>query len=356
MDHLRLADGATVNHLSGSPSKGHLAVIGAGSWGTVFAAVCAAQGPVHLWARDVNLADQISQSRTNPRYTGSVVLPPGLDVTAVMAEAVAGADVVAMAVPSAGMRTVAEQVREWIEPGVAVISLAKGLDPRSGEQMSQVLTSVLKGHPVAVLTGPNLAAEILTGQPAAGVIAAGDLAVAQMLQRRLVNPVVRLYTNTDVVGCEVAGVVKNVIAIAVGMAEGMGFGANTRATLITRGLAEISRLGVAMGADPLTFAGLAGVGDLVATCLSEQSRNHSVGFALGQGTEIADILESMTMVAEGVRSSVGVLQIARRYGVEMPITEQVVAVCHDGRSADAAMALLMGRGHRSEREEQVTPR
>ena len=356
MDHPGLADGATVSHLGESEGAGHLAVIGAGSWGTAIGAVCAEQMPVRLWARDANLARQISRTRTNPRYAGSAVLPKGLVATGELAEAVVGADVVAMAVPSAGMRATAERVRQWIEPGVAVISLAKGLEPGTGEQMSQVLASTLPGHAVAVLTGPNLAAEILAGQPAAGVIAACDSAVAQMLQRRLANPVVRLYTNTDVVGCEVAGVVKNVIAIAVGMAEGMGFGANTRATLITRGLAEISRLGVAMGADPLTFAGLAGVGDLVATCLSEHSRNHSVGVALGHGVAIEEILGSMTMVAEGVRSSVGVLQIARRYGVEMPIAEQVVAVCHNGRSAGEAMALLMGRDHRSEREEQVTPR
>jgi glycerol-3-phosphate dehydrogenase (NAD(P)+) len=356
MDHPRPAAGAIVSDLDVPLGTGHLAVIGAGSWGTAIAAICAEQIPVRLWARDADLADQISRTRTNPRYSGSALLPEELLVTYLIAEAVVGADVVAMAVPSAGMRAVAEQVREWIDPGVAVVSLAKGLEPGSGQQMSQVLSDTMPGHPVAVLTGPNLATEILSGQPAASVIAAVDLTVAEMLQQRLSNPVVRLYTNTDVVGCEVAGVVKNVIAIAVGMAEGMGFGANTRATLITRGLAEISRLGVAMGADPLTFAGLAGVGDLVATCLSEHSRNHSVGFALGQGVEISEILGSMTMVAEGVRSSVGVLQIARRYGVEMPITEQVVAVCHDGRSAGAAMALLMARDHRSEREEQVTPR
>jgi glycerol-3-phosphate dehydrogenase (NAD(P)+) len=344
MDHLRLADGA------------HLAVVGAGSWGTAIAALSAAQMPVWLWARDAGLAHHIRQTRTNPNYTGHRELPESLGVTADLAQAVSGSAVVAMAVPSAGMREVAQRVRPALAPGVPVISLAKGLEPESGLRMSEVLAQELPEHPIAVLTGPNLAAEILAGEPAASVIASSDPLVAAHLQQVLANPVIRLYTNTDVVGCEVAGVVKNVIAIAVGMAQGMGFGANTQATLITRGLAEISRLGVAMGADPLTFAGLAGVGDLVATGLSDRSRNHSVGYALGQGTPIAEILQSMTMVAEGVRSSVGVLQLARRYGVEMPITEQVVAVCHDGRSASAAVALLMGRDHRSEREDQVTPR
>jgi glycerol-3-phosphate dehydrogenase (NAD(P)+) len=343
MDHSRLAE------------QGHLAVVGAGSWGTAIAATCAGQIPVRLWARDASLAQNICETRTNPAYTGSVRLPDALWVTGDLTEAVQGAAAIAMAVPSAGMREVAQRLRRAINPAAPVISLAKGLEPDTGLRMSEVLQAVLPGHPVAVVTGPNLAAEILAGEPAASVIASADPATAAALQNYLANPVIRLYTNNDVVGCEVAGVVKNVIAIAVGMAEGMGFGANTRATLITRGLAEISRLGVAMGADPLTFAGLAGVGDLVATSLSERSRNHGVGRALGQGTPIEEILASMNMVAEGVRSSVGVAQLARRYGVEMPITEQVVAVCHDGRSASAAVALLMGRDHRSEREDQVIP-
>ncbi len=344
MDHSRLAQHA------------HLAVVGAGSWGTALAATYAGHVPVRLWARDAGLAQQIQLTRTNPAYSGSLRLPDDLHITGDIATAVGGADVVAMAVPSAGMREVAQLLHGVIDPGVPVISLAKGLEPDTGLRMSEVLESVLLQQPVAVMTGPNLASEILAGEPTASVLASRDPKVGAALQSILANPVIRLYTNTDVVGCEVAGVVKNVIAIAVGMAEGMGFGANTRATLITRGLAEISRLGVAMGADPLTFAGLAGVGDLVATSLSERSRNHSVGWALGQGTPIAEILATMSMVAEGVRSSVGVAQLARRYGVEMPITEQVVAVCHDGRSASSAVALLMGRDHRSEREDQVTPR
>ena len=201
---------------------------------------------------------------------------------------------------------------------------------------------------MGVLTGPNLAKEIMAGQPAASVVAIPDATIAAELQRILTQPSLRVYTNPDVVGCEVAGTVKNVIAIAAGMAEGMGFGDNTRATLITRGLAEMSRLGVAMGGDPLTFAGLAGMGDLIATCSSKQSRNNSVGLALGQGQSIESILGSMTMVAEGVKSSPSVLDLAHRYGVDMPITEQVVAVCHAGRSARDALSALMSRTSKSE--------
>jgi glycerol-3-phosphate dehydrogenase (NAD(P)+) len=214
--------------------------------------------------------------------------------------------------------------------------------------MSEVAADALPGHPVAVLTGPNLAKEIMAGQPAASVVAIDDDTIADELARIFSRPTMRVYTNPDVVGCELAGVVKNVIAIAAGMAEGMGFGDNTRATIITRGLAEMARLGVAMGGDPVTFAGLAGMGDLIATCSSSQSRNNSVGLALGRGSTIEEVLASTNQVAEGVKSSPSVLDLARRYGVEMPITEQVVAVCHEGRTARDALRALMGRGRKSE--------
>jgi glycerol-3-phosphate dehydrogenase (NAD(P)+) len=229
-----------------------------------------------------------------------------------------------------------------------VVSLSKGIERSTLKRMTEVAADEMPGHPVAVLTGPNLAKEVMAGQPAASVVAIDDPTVAVELQRIFSRPSMRVYSNPDVVGCEVAGVVKNVIAIASGMAEGMGFGDNTRATLITRGLAEMSRLGVAMGGDPLTFAGLAGMGDLIATCSSKQSRNNSVGFALGQGRSIDEVLGSMNMVAEGVKSSPSVLDLAHRYGVEMPITEQVVAVCHQGRSAREALATLMQRDRKSE--------
>jgi glycerol-3-phosphate dehydrogenase (NAD(P)+) len=233
---------------------------------------------------------------------------------------------------------------------VPVVSLAKGLERATLQRMSEVCAEEMPGHPEAVLTGPNLAMEIIAGQPAASVVAIDDDTIATELQRIFSRPTMRVYTNPDVVGCEVAGVVKNVIAIAAGMAEGMGFGDNTRATLITRGLAEMARLGTAMGGDPLTFPGLAGMGDLIATCSSKQSRNNSVGIALGQGRAIDEILSSTNMVAEGVKSSPSVLDLAHRYGVEMPITEQVVAVCHHGSTAREALAELMQRSRKREHD------
>jgi glycerol-3-phosphate dehydrogenase (NAD(P)+) len=325
-----------------------LAVIGAGSWGTTVAGLASVNTPTMLWARRPELAQQINQTNTNPEYLPSFVLPESLCATSSLEEAVGSADVVVMAVPSHGFREVASRAVEFIRPWVPVVSLAKGIERSTLKRMSEVVEDEMPGHPVAVLTGPNLAREIMAGQPAATVVAIDHDTIAHELQRIFSRPTMRVYTNPDVVGCEVAGVVKNVIAIAAGMAEGMGFGDNTRATLITRGLAEMSRLGVAMGGDPLTFAGLAGMGDLIATCSSRQSRNNSVGLALGRGTPIDEILGGMNMVAEGVKSSPSVLDLARRYGVEMPITEQVVAVCHEGRTAPEALTVLMQRDRKSE--------
>jgi glycerol-3-phosphate dehydrogenase (NAD(P)+) len=325
-----------------------LAVVGAGSWGTTVAALACVNAPTVLWARRPELAEQINTTRANPDYLPGFELPEQLRATSSLEEAVTTADVVVMAVPSHGFREVAAEASEFLRPWVPVVSLSKGIERSTLKRMTEVAADEMPGHPVAVLTGPNLAKEVMAGQPAASVVAIDDPTVAVELQRIFSRPSMRVYSNPDVVGCEVAGVVKNVIAIASGMAEGMGFGDNTRATLITRGLAEMSRLGVAMGGDPLTFAGLAGMGDLIATCSSKQSRNNSVGFALGQGRSIDEVLGSMNMVAEGVKSSPSVLDLAHRYGVEMPITEQVVAVCHQGRSAREALATLMQRDRKSE--------
>ncbi len=325
-----------------------LAVVGAGSWGTTVAALASENTPTTLWARRAELAEAIDRDHRNPDYLSDLDLPPTLRATADLAATVADADVVLMAVPSHGFRAIARQVAEHLRPWVPIVSLTKGIEQNTRLRMTEVVAAEMPGRPVGVLTGPNLAREILSGQPAASVVAISDATIAAELQRILARPSLRVYTNPDVVGCEVAGVVKNVIAIAAGMVEGMGFGDNTRATLITRGLAEMSRLGVAMGGDPLTFAGLAGMGDLIATCSSKQSRNNSVGLALGRGEPIEEILASMNMVAEGVKSSPSVLGLAGRYGVEMPITEQVVAVCHEGRTASEALAALMSRSSKSE--------
>jgi len=325
-----------------------VAVIGAGSWGTTVASLAAGNTSTVLWARRSELAAQMVATRRNPDYLSSFDLPDDLDITGDLTQAVGSADVVVMGVPSHGFREVATDVARYIRPWVPVVSLAKGLERSSLKRMSEVISDEIPGHPVAVLTGPNLAREIMEGQPAAAVVAIDDAVIAAELQQIFSRPTLRIYTNSDVVGCEVSGVVKNVIAIASGMAAGMGFGDNTRATLITRGLAEMTRLGMAMGSDGFTFSGLAGMGDLIATCSSDQSRNNMVGRRLGQGESIADIMSSMTMVAEGVKSSPAVLDLARRYAVEMPITEQVVAVCHQGRSAVEAVSLLMQRRRKSE--------
>jgi glycerol-3-phosphate dehydrogenase (NAD(P)+) len=328
----------------------NVAVIGAGSWGTTVAALAAVNTPTVLWARRQGLADQINADHVNGDYLAGFVLPEQLHATASLQDAVSNADVLVMAVPSHGYRDVAAQAARYLRPWVPVVTLTKGLERVSRKRMSEVTTDEMPGHPVAVLTGPNLAKEILAGQPAASVVAISDHTIAAELQRIFSRPSLRIYTNPDVVGCEVSGVVKNVIAIASGMAEGMGFGDNTRATIITRGLAEMTRLGIAMGGLPATFSGLAGMGDLIATCSSKQSRNNTVGMQLGQGQPIEAVLASMNMVAEGVKSSPSVLDLARRYGVDMPITEQVVAVCHEGRSASDALGSLMQRSRKSEFE------
>lgn len=326
----------------------NVAVIGAGSWGTTVAALAAENTSTVLWSRRDELAKAIDRDHLNSDYLPDFALPESLRATSNLRDAVGSADVLVMAVPSHGYREVASDAAQYLRPWVPVVSLTKGIERSSLKRMSEVTADEMPGHPVAVLTGPNLAKEILSGQPAASVVAINDGTIASELQRIFSRPSLLIYTNPDVVGCEVGGVVKNIIAIAAGMAEGMGFGDNTRATIITRGLAEMTRLGVALGANPATFAGLAGIGDLIATCSSKQSRNNTVGLQLGQGMKIKDILASMSMVTEGVKSSPPVLDLARRYGVDMPITEQVVAVCHKGRSAREALGALMQRTTKSE--------
>jgi glycerol-3-phosphate dehydrogenase (NAD(P)+) len=259
----------------------NVAVIGAGSWGTTVAALAAANTETVLWSRRASLADTINATHVNADYLPAFPLPESLRASADLGATVRGADVLVMAVPSHGYREVAAEAAPYLRPWVPIVSLAKGVERSSLKRMSEVTIDEMPGHPVAVLTGPNLAKEILGGQPAASVVAIDDETIAIELQRIFTRPSLRIYTNPDVVGCEVGGVVKNIIAIAAGMAEGMGFGDNTRATIITRGLAEMTRLGIAMGGQASTFAGLAGIGDLIATCSSKQSRNNTVGLQLG---------------------------------------------------------------------------
>jgi glycerol-3-phosphate dehydrogenase (NAD(P)+) len=320
-----------------------MAVVGAGSWGTTVASLAAENTPTVLWARRQDVADAINRDHRNPAYLGDRDLSTSLRASVSLEETVAGADVVVMAVPSQGFRDVLTEAAAHVRPWVPVVSLSKGLEQGSLLRMSEVANEVLPGHPVAVLTGPNLAGEIASGQPAASVVAIDDAVIATALQGIFSRPTFRVYTNSDVVGCELAGVVKNVIAIASGIATGMGFGDNTRATLVTRGLAEMTRLALQLGGSLESLAGLAGMGDLIATCSSTSSRNTTVGLRLGRGEKLDDIIASTTQVAEGVRSSRAVLDLARRHGVDMPITEQVVAICHEGKSAADGLLALMTR-------------
>lgn len=325
-----------------------MAVIGAGSWGTTVASLAAANTPTTLWARRPEIVESINTHHINPDYIGGVGLSQNLRASVSLEDTVSAADIVVMAVPSQGFRQVLAEASQFIRPWVPVVSLSKGLEAGSMLRMSQVAHQVLPGHPVAVLTGPNLASEISVGQPAASVVAIDDAVIATALQELFSSPTFRVYTNPDVVGCEIAGVVKNVIAIASGIAMGMGFGDNTRATLITRGLAEMTRLAMALGGQLESLAGLAGMGDLIATCSSTSSRNTTVGMRLGKGEALDDIIASTSMVAEGVRSSKSVLELAHQHGVDMPITEQVVAVCHEGKNAADALVALMSRRARPE--------
>jgi glycerol-3-phosphate dehydrogenase (NAD(P)+) len=327
------------------------AVIGAGSWGTTVASMAAPFVPTTIWARSEEVVTGINKKHRNKRYLKGLDLSPELAATGDLRDAVDGASVIIMGVPSHGYREVLSLLSDEIPANTPILSLTKGIEAGTLMRMTEVTTDVLPEHDssiVGVLTGPNLAREIMEGQPAATVIAMEDLRVAESIQRVFSTPRFRVYTNPDVIGSESGGALKNVMAMAAGMAEGQGFGHNTLATLITRALAEMTRLGVAMGGDVRTFSGLAGLGDLIATCSSSQSRNHRVGYGLGQGKDLDDIVEEMSMVAEGVKSTRGVLALADRHGIEMPIAEKVGAVLYE--KADVARALheLMTREARSE--------
>jgi glycerol-3-phosphate dehydrogenase (NAD(P)+) len=328
-----------------------VAVVGAGSWGTAVAALVSTNADTILWARRPELVSTMTDLHENPDYLPGVALPDKLRVTADIEEACARADVVVLGVPSHGMRAVLTEAAEFVRPAVPVVSLAKGVEQGTLRRMTEVIGEVLPTHlpeRIGVLTGPNLAREVAAGQPAASVVAVGDEVTAGELQSLLMTVTFRVYTNPDVVGCEIAGALKNVMAIAAGIADGLGYGDNTKAALLTRGLAELTRLGIALGGNPLTFSGLAGMGDLVATCTSTQSRNRTVGVQLGKGRELDEIVAEMNMVAEGVKSTAAVLELARRHRVEMPIAEQVGAVLYEGKRAEDLVTALMLREAKAE--------
>lgn len=308
-------------------------VLGGGSWGTTVANLAARNTPSTLWARDAEMVAEVNIEHTNSRYLPGFRLVETLRATDSLEEAVNGCDVLVMGVPSHGFRSVLTAAAPHLRPWVPVVSLTKGLEQGSLLRMSQVIEDVLPGHPVGVLTGPNLAKEIMAGFAAATVIATTDEHIGTELQKVFRTGLFRIYRNTDVTGCEVAGALKNVIAIASGMADGVGVGDNTRAMVITRGLAELSRLGEAMGGKASTFSGLAGMGDLMATCISPQSRNRYVGEQLGKGRRIDDVVAEMHMVAEGVKTAKVVMQLAERYGIELPIALEVYRVLYEGSNA-----------------------
>jgi len=325
---------------------GRVVVVGAGSWGTTVAALLAPKGEVVLWARDRSLVKEIDTVHENSRYLPGIALPDALHATDDLGAACARADVVVLAVPSHGMRSVLGEAAPAIAADTPIVSLAKGVEQGTHLRMTEVIADVLTGHDrdrIGVLTGPNLAREVAEGQPTASVVAMVDHDAALSLQGLFMTMTFRVYTNPDVVGCEIAGALKNVVAIAAGMAAGLGYGDNTKAALITRGLAELARLGVALGGEPLTFSGLAGMGDLVATCTSPKSRNRTVGVELGRGRPLDEILAEMNMVAEGVKSTGAVLELAAEHGVDMPIAAMVAAVLYDGRRPADIVPTLMVR-------------
>ena len=314
----------------------HVCVLGAGSWGTTVASLAAANANVTLWARRAELATEIDEKHVNETYLPGMSLHSTLRATSSLEDAVWTADVLVVGVPSHGFRTTLEEAAKFVRPWIPIVSLSKGLERGTSKRMTEVVDDVLPGHPVGVLAGPNLAREVLSGYAAAAVIAMPDEHVARSMQGLFANRVFRVYTSNDVLGCELGGALKNVIAIAAGMAEGLGVGDNTRAMVITRGLAEITRLGVAMGADTRTFAGLTGLGDLMATCMSPLSRNRTVGERLARGQTIDQITAEMKMVAEGIKTCRVVLELADRYGVDMPIVREVDGVVNEGRGATDA--------------------
>ena len=322
-------------------------VLGAGSWGTTVAHLAASNVPTTLWARDPQVVEDINRDHVNRRYLDGYDLHPELSATTDIGRAVAAADLLVVGVPSQAFRSTLAGRRASAAMG-ARGQPHEGLRAGTKLRMTEIVNEVLPGHPAGVLTGPNLAKEILAGAAAASVIAMTDNEIAARLQTVFTTGIFRVYTNNDVVGSELGGALKNVFAVASGMADGLGTGDNTRAAVITRGLAELTRLGVAMGGDPQTFAGLAGMGDLVATCISRQSRNRHVGEQLGRGKTIEQVIAEMDQVAEGVKTARVVTELAAQYGIEMPIAEEVAAVCHEGRTANDAYRGLIRREVSSE--------
>jgi glycerol-3-phosphate dehydrogenase (NAD(P)+) len=329
-----------------------VAVFGAGSWGTAFATVLAQAGnQVSLWGRRESLCEAINSRHENPDYLPGIRLPDAITATHDPALAAEGSEAIVLAVPSQSLR---DNLKDWADvlpSAVPIVSLMKGVEVGTTKRMSEVIAELTGAGPerIAVVSGPNLAREIAEGQPAASVVACADEGTAARLQKLCHSPTFRPYTNNDVIGCELGGATKNVIALAVGMAVGLGFGDNARASVITRGLVETARLGNALGADEHTFSGLAGLGDLVATCSSPLSRNRTFGEKLGQGMTVAEIAGATRQVAEGVKSCASITELAHRHDVEMPIAEHVTKVVAGEMTPKDMLFSLVSRSAKSER-------
>jgi len=326
------------------------AVFGTGSWGTAFSAVLADSGTaVRMWGRRAEVVEQINAG-TNEDYLPGIRLPQRISATTDPAEAAEGASIVVLAVPSQTLRGNLQGWARLLPRGAAIVSLMKGVELGTTKRMSEVIAEVggIDPERIVAISGPNLAREIALRQPAASVVACVDEQVAQRVADACAAPYFRPYTNTDVIGTELGGAVKNVVALAVGMAEGMGMGDNSKASIITRGLAETTRLGVALGGDPATFAGLAGLGDLVATCMSPLSRNRTFGVNLGRGMTVDEVIAVTKQTAEGVKSCESILQLAQDHGIDVPIIEQVNAVVHEGRTPQQVVESLLSRARKAE--------
>ncbi|NQS72460.1 MAG: NAD(P)-dependent glycerol-3-phosphate dehydrogenase [Desulfobulbaceae bacterium] len=328
-----------------------VAVIGAGSWGTSLALLLARKNlEVVLWGRDAALMARMNNSRENVRYLPGHSFPPDLLATADLNTALAGADCLLMVVPSHGFRQVYRRLAPLLMEDIPVVSAVKGIENSSTRTMTQVMQeeSTAKKHFFCVLSGPSFAEEVAQGYPTAVTVACADIAVAGAVQQLFSSSLFRVYSSSDVIGLEISGAMKNVIAIASGICDGLGYGLNARAALITRGLAEITRLGMALGADPRTFAGLAGLGDLVLTCTGNLSRNRTVGLKLGAGKSLEQALAEMTMVAEGVKTTLSCYHLAQTTGVEMPILEQTHAVLYQNKPCKDAVSDLFQRDLKEE--------
>lgn len=327
------------------------AVLGAGAWGTTFAAVLADAGTaVTLWGRDQDVVDQVNAQRRNERFLPDMDLPASITATVDAREALTDADIIAVALPAQKVRGIVGEFADAVPDSAVVASLMKGIEVGTHERMSEVLRGAwdLPAERLLVVSGPNLAREIAIKQPTATVVAGTDTAAAEMLAGATASSYFRPYTNPDVVGVELCGAFKNVIAVAVGITDGLGFGHNTTATVITRGLAEITRLGVAIGAHPDTFSGLAGMGDLIATCASPLSRNHTLGSHIGRGSSLADAIEATGGTAEGVQTSRSIQELARVHGVDVPICDAVVNMLHHDHPIDEVLTSLLSRPRKAE--------